>query len=159
MRVVTWSGHDVVGFRSGADELDDWLMRRAAAAHALGDAVIRVACTTNDRVVGFHALCAASIERSLVPGALRRNAPDPIPVLLLARLAVDIEAQGVGVGAALVGDVVRRTVAASEVVGFRALVIHCRDSNARAFYDKLLPIKQLPSSPLHVFVPIHALRP
>lgn len=157
MIVETFADHDLSGFASGATDLDDWLLRRAAKAHEAGDAVLRVAVTPAARVVGFHALCAGSIERSLAAGPLRRNAPDPVPVLVLARLAVDAHAQGHGVGVTLLADVARRSVAAATMVGFRALVIHCRDERALAFYRRWLPAEQLPANPLHLYVPIRRL--
>ena len=158
MIIETLADHDLADFTSGAVELDDWLRRRGAKAHEAGDAVVRLAIADGHKVVGFHALCAGSIERSFAAGALRRNAPDPIPVLVLARLAVDLAAQGCGVGVELLADVAKRSVSAAEMVGFRALVVHCRDDNALAFYRRWLPVEALPSNPLHVYIPIRRLR-
>ena len=157
VQIETYSNHAVQAFESGAAELDDWLQRRAAQAQFQGDAVVRVAVTESGRVVGYHALCAASVERALAPGGLRRNAPDPIPVLLLARLAVELTAQGSGVGVALLADVAQRCQQAAHVVGFRALVIHCRNEQALTFYQRWLPVKPLASNHLHVFVPLRSL--
>ena len=157
MIVETFAGQDLTGFASGAAELDDWLLRRAVNAHEAGDAVLRLAVTPTGRVVGFHALCAGSLERNLAAGPLRRNAPDPVPVLVLARLAVDLGAQGQGVGVLLLADVAQRSIAAATMVGFRALVINCRDEGALAFYRRWLPVESLPANPLHVYIPIRRL--
>ena len=152
MRIETLGAHDLSAFSSGAEDLDEWLHRRAERAQQVGDAVVRVALTEAGRVVGFQALCSGSVERSLADGPLRRNAPDPVPVLVLARLAVDSNYQGRGVGAALLADVVERSRTAAAVVGFRALLIHCRDEAALAFYSRLLPVRPLPGNPLRVYV-------
>ena len=157
MIVETFDQHELSSFVSGAEELDDWLQRRAAKAHEAGDAVLRVATYASGQVVGFHALCAGSVERPLAPGPLRRNAPDPVPVLVLARLAVDRRAQGKGVGVALLADVASRSAVAATLVGFRAVVIHCRDNQALSFYRRWLPVEALPGNPLHVYVPIKRL--
>ena len=157
MRIETFKAHELTDFSSGALELDDWLQRRGAKAQEAGDAVLRVAPSDAGRIVGFHALCAGSVERSLADGPLRRNAPDPIPVLILARLAVERTFQGHGIGAALLADVLDRSRVAAMIVGFRALVIHCRDETALAFYQRLLPVRLLPGNPLHVYVPLRLL--
>ena len=157
MIIETFAGHDLTGFASGAAELDDWLLRRAVKAHEAGDAVVRVAVMPTGRVVGFHALCTGSLERSLAAGPLRRNAPDPVPVLVLARLAVDLSAQGHGVGVLLLADVSQRSIAAATMVGFRALVIHSRNEKALEFYRRWLPVESLSANPLHVYVPIRRL--
>ncbi len=78
-------------------------------------------------------------------------------MLVLARLAVDVTRQGQGVSGALLADVAERARVAATVVGFRALVIHCRDDNALAFYRHWLPVEPLPTNPLHVYVPVRRL--
>ncbi len=128
--------HDRDRFDSGRPLLDDWLRRRALANQASGATRTFVA-TTNDRVVGYYALAAGAVKTPEAPGRFRRNMPDPIPVVVLARLAVDRSVQGSGVGRALVRDAVLRTLGAADVIGIRGLLVHALDEEARGFYARL----------------------
>jgi GNAT superfamily N-acetyltransferase len=91
--------------------------------------------TEQGRVVGYHALAAASIEHCDATGRVKKGMPlHPIPVMLLARLAVDRSVQGRGLGAWLLTDAMERALAAAEILGIRALVVHAMSDDARAFY-------------------------
>ena len=85
-------------------------------------------------VVGYYSLAASSVRLAVAPGAIRRNMPDPIPVVLLGRLAVDGSCQGRGLGRAMLKDAVRRVLVAGEVVGVRALLVNALDDHAADFY-------------------------
>jgi GNAT superfamily N-acetyltransferase len=124
---------NLVGFRCGEPSLDRWLATRARSNQAAGFART-YATTAHGRVVGFYSLSASNVARSTAPGALRRNSPDPIPVILLGRLAVDVEHQGRGLGSQLLRDALARSARAATVVGVRALLVHAASADAAGFY-------------------------
>jgi len=124
------------GFDSGNPVLDNWLAREAFRNEEAGASrtyVVRDA----GRIVAYYSLATGGVERSGAPGGIRRNMPDPIPVMILARLAVARSHQGQGIGRALVRDALLRTVRASEIAGIRAVTVHAIDEQAAAFYRRL----------------------
>lgn len=125
--------HDVEAFASGAPTLDAWIKRKARANQASGASRTYVSCR-GDRVVGFSALAAGSISHDLSPRKLRQNMPDPVPVIVLGRLAVDVSEQGNGLGRALLRDAVLRVAAAAREVGVAAMLVHALNDRAKAFY-------------------------
>ena len=125
--------HDVTSFSCGNSALDGWLRLRALRNQITGDSRSFVQAE-NGRVIGFYALSTASAARVGLPGALRRNPPDPVPLLLLGQLAVGRDWQGRGLGAALLRDAGRRAAGALRHVGFRAMATHPIDDRAAAFY-------------------------
>lgn len=125
--------HDTARFSSGVEVLDEWLRRVAPVAAAAGTAATWVLCRGN-RVVGYYALAMGSIERLRAPSRLGRGQPDPVPVLLLARLALDTREQGTGLGGDLLLDAVTRAVAGARQYGARALVVDALDDRAGEFY-------------------------
>ncbi|MFZ5811401.1 MAG: GNAT family N-acetyltransferase [Thermodesulfobacteriota bacterium] len=127
--------HDVVSFQSGEPGLDDWLKRRALTNQASGASRTYVISDAN-RVIGYYALAAGAVAATDAPGKVRRNMPDPIPVMVLGRLAVDREWQGRGLGRDLLRDAVLRTLRAAELVGIRALLVHALHERAGAFYEQ-----------------------
>lgn len=102
-------GDEVAGFDSGEPSLDDYLRGRALANHVEGASRCFVTCR-DGRVVGFYALASAAVERAATPGRVRRNMPDPVPVILLSRLAIDAKHQGQGLGAQLLRDAITRAL-------------------------------------------------
>lgn len=120
-------------FDCGEPSLNDWLRRRALANQATGATRTFVVCE-EDRVVGFHALATGAILLGATTGRFRRNMPDPVPVVVLARLAVDRGLSGRGLGRALVRDAGRRVLHAAEAVGVRGIVVHALNPRARDFY-------------------------
>jgi len=125
--------HDVEAFASGAPTLDAWIRRKARANQASGASRTYVLCR-GDRVVGFYALAAGSVSHDLSPRKLRQNMPDPVPVIVLGRLAVDAREQGNGLGRALLLDAVLRVAAAAREVGVAAMLVHALNDRAKAFY-------------------------
>jgi len=126
-------GHQVVDFASGVASLDDWLKRRARANQSSGASRTYVVCD-GDRVVGYYALASGGIAVQDVPGRFKCNMPDPIPVVMLARLAVDSAYQGRGLGRALFRDSARRVANAADAIGIRGVVVHAISEQAKAFY-------------------------
>jgi predicted N-acetyltransferase YhbS len=125
--------HDVAGFECQHASLSDWLRRRALVNQAARASRTFVESDTGV-VVAYYSLAAASIEHADAPSALRRNMPDPIPVVLLARLAVDRRHQGQGLGAALLRDAVLRSMNVAESIGALAMLGHAVDAEAFRFY-------------------------
>jgi predicted N-acetyltransferase YhbS len=131
--VLLTAHHLVADFDSGAAGLDDWIKRRALANQASGASRTFVACDVN-KVVGYYALAAGGVDIAVAPGRFRRNMPDPIPVVILARLAVDRAYQRTGLGRALFRDGANRTMHAADAIGIRGILVHAISEEAKAFY-------------------------
>ncbi len=129
------SEHVFEDFDSGHPALDEWLRRRALRNEAEGASRTYVVCQ-DGRVVGFYCLANGAVLQAGAPGRVRRNMPDPIPVMVLGRLAVDRRFQGRGLGKALLRDAVLRTLQAAHIAGIRAILVHAKDEDARAFYQR-----------------------
>lgn len=143
-------GDDVAAFDSGESDLDNYLRTRALANHIEGASRCFVTCREG-RVAGFYALASASLQRAAAPGRVRRNMPDPMPVILLSRLAIDRKDQGKGLGAQLLRDAIIRSVAAAEIVGVRAMLVHAMHDQARAFYAHF-DFEPSPTDPMHLLL-------
>jgi GNAT superfamily N-acetyltransferase len=126
--------HDLDGFSCGTEPLDDWLKRRARQNEASGASRTYV-IAEGRRVVGYYSLAAGSVFHEAATGSVRRNMPDPVPVALLGRLAIDRGWQSSGLGAALLRDAVLRVVGAAGTIGVRALLVHAISDGAKAFYE------------------------
>ena len=110
-----------------------------------------------DRVVGYYALASGCIAEQDVPGRFRRNMPGPIPVVVLARLAVDSAYQGRGLGRALFRDSARRVANAADAIGIRGVVVHAISEQAKAFY-LALGFDPSPRDPMTLMVTLPDLR-
>ncbi len=148
--------HQLADFDSGEPSLDDWLKRRARANHASGASRTFVVADA-DRVVAYCALASGSVQTVGAPGRFRRNMPDPIPVAVLARLAVDRAYQGKGLGRALFRDASLRVLSAAESIGIRGIVVHALTEDARAFY-LALGFDASPLDPMTLMVTLPDLR-
>jgi GNAT superfamily N-acetyltransferase len=126
--------HRIEAFECGSASLDDWLKRCARANQVSGASRTYVAAEEG-RVVGYYCLASGALALNEAPGALKRNMPDPVPMAILGRLAVDKSWQGNGLGAAMLQDAVRRTVAASAILGIRGLLVHALSNEAKGFYE------------------------
>jgi len=133
--VALSAAHDCGAFDCGDDALNRWLRERALPAAAAGHSRTFVCCA-GDRAVGHYCLAAGGVVRAAAPGRLRRNAPDPLPVAIVGRLAVDLSQQGRGLGADLVGDALRRILAASDTLGVAAVLVHAANERAAAFWRR-----------------------
>jgi GNAT superfamily N-acetyltransferase len=150
--------HDRTGFDSGAPELDEWLQKYSWQNQRANNATTYVS-TYDGRVVGYYAITVAGIERSAAPEAIAKRAPDAVPCFLLARLAVDVEWQGKGLGRGLLQDALKRVLLLSQSVAAPALLVHARDETARAFYLHHAESLQSPADPLHLVLPMKAIAP
>ncbi len=137
-------------FDSGEPSLNEYLRKRALANHAQGASRCFVTCH-DGRVVGYYALASASVQHHQVAGKVRRNMPNPVPVILLSRLAVDRKEQGSGLGKSLLRDAILRSVEASEIIGVRALLVYALNEDARAFYAHF-DFEPSPTDPLHLLL-------
>lgn len=126
---------DLSQFICGETALDDWLRRRAMQNETNGSSRTYVV-SVNRRVVGYYALANGAVTHAEAPGRIKRNMPDPVPVMILGRLAVDQEFQGKGIGTGLLRDAVLRTVQAAEIAGIRAIVVHALSEAAKRFYEQ-----------------------
>jgi ribosomal protein S18 acetylase RimI-like enzyme len=147
--------HLLDGFNCGEPSLDDWLKRRALANHLGGASRTFVVVDTDQRVLGYYALAAGAVARQETTSSIRRNMPDPVPVMVLARLAVDICAQGVKLGAALLQNAVSRTQSIAENAGVRALLVHALNERARQFYEHY-GFRASPIHPMTLMLPLEA---
>jgi GNAT superfamily N-acetyltransferase len=126
--------HQLSQFACGESSLDEWLKRRALTNHLSGASRTFVVADPAGHVFGYYALAAGAVAHQAATSAVRRNMPDPVPVMVLARLAVDQRAQGLKLGAALLQDAVNRALAVAQNAGVRALLVHALNDPARAFY-------------------------
>jgi GNAT superfamily N-acetyltransferase len=145
--------HVTTDFRCGSDSLDSWLTHHALRADRERTAVTFVACD-DERVMGYYCLSSHSVARESIGGGwLAHNAPNPVPVVLLGRLAVDRRAQGHGLGWSLLQHAIAQSLVAGEVVGMKALVVDPLDEDAAAFYTHF-GFKPFPSTPARLFIPL-----
>ncbi len=127
------SEHDTAQFNAGSSSLNEWLYKRALKNQATGASRTFVICESN-RIIGYYALATGSVERLAAPGSIARNMPEPIPVIVLGRLAVDAQYQGRRLGAALLKDAMLRTLTIAQNVGVRGLLVHAISEEAKQFY-------------------------
>jgi GNAT superfamily N-acetyltransferase len=148
--------HTVTGFDCGSPAQSEWLIHHAMQSHRAGLSrvyVVRGLDEPDERVVGYYALAAGSVAQADASPRMRQGAGRyHQPVVILTRLAVDHVAQGIGLGRALVVDALRRIAAASEVIGVRALLIHCESEGARDFYHRLAKFEASPTDPMHLML-------
>lgn len=128
--------HITEGFACGTDSLDQWLKRRAFKNQVQGASRTYVVCD-DTRVVAYYALASGAVVSAQATGHLRRNMPDPIPVVVLGRLAVDQSLHGKGFGRALVRDAGLRVVQAASAIGIRGMTVQALTEEAKTFYEHI----------------------
>ena len=127
--------HDISLFDSGVPQLDSWLKRRALTNEEGGASRTYVVCASG-RVIGYYALASGAAAHHEVTGKVRRNMPEPIPVMVLGRLAIDRAYQGRHLGASLLRDAILRTLQAASIAGIRAILVHAISADAKMFYER-----------------------
>ena len=127
--------HQVHSFACGESVLDEWLKRRALGNQTTGASRTFVVTTHVREVMAYYALAAGAVAHQDATRSIRQNMPDPVPVMVLARLAVDARAQGMKLGAALLQDALQRCVLVSQNTGVRAMLVHALNDRARQFYE------------------------
>lgn len=138
--------HDLAGFACGEPALDEWLKRRARANQLSGASRTYVACE-GLRVVGYYCLASGAVAVADAPSRVRRNMPDPIPMTVIGRLAVDQDWHGRGLGRALLRDAVLRTLHAAEIIGVRGILVHALSPTAKHFYERC-GFRESPADPM-----------
>lgn len=153
--------HELLAFECGEPALDEWLKRHARASHASGGARVYVATRTEQPavVVGFYALAAAHVQPAEATARLMKGQPRgrPVPVVLLARLAVDRAHQRRHLGSSLLRDALLRVLAASDPIGIRAVLVHAKNARARAWYEQY-GFERSPTDPLHLVLLVKDLK-
>lgn len=149
--------HRVNDFACGEPSLDEWLKRRALNNQQSGASRTFVVVDEANQVLGYYALAAGAVAHQLATGAVRRNMPDPVPVLVLGRLAVDSRAQGIQLGAGMLQDAVSRAMTVSQNTGVRALLVQALNEQARGFYQHYGFVPS-PHNPMTLMLCLHTLR-
>jgi GNAT superfamily N-acetyltransferase len=148
-------GHDLSQFDCGVPVLDDWLRQRALRNESRFSRTY-VVCE-GARVAGFYCISAGAVERARVPGKLRRNAPDSVPVAVIGRLAVDRAYAGRGLGADLLADALRRIAGAAGVIGIAAVLVQAKDEKGRkAWYLRRAEFMAFPDEGRVLWLPVEA---
>jgi len=150
------SDHHILDeFCCGVDSLDNWLKSRARKNEHARASRTYVLCQ-EDKVVGYYALASGAIAANQAPGKIKRNMPDPIPVMVLGRLAIDQKYQGKGLGDALLRDAILRIVQAADIAGIKAIVVHALSEQAKHFYETRSFIVS-PLDPMTLILPLESI--
>jgi GNAT superfamily N-acetyltransferase len=127
--------HILDEFNCGVATLDEWLKRRARANHASGASRCYVIADDTGKVLGYYAVASGALSVADAPGRIKRNMPDPIPMAIVGRLAIDLSQQGKGLGVALLQDAVSRVRQAADIMGIRGVLVHAISEDAKRFYE------------------------
>lgn len=136
--------------------MNEWLKKRSLKNQSSGGSRSFVICQ-NDQVIGYYALATGSVERLIAPKAIARNMPEPIPVIVLGRLAVDVKHQGQRLGVALLKDAMLRTLSIAKNVGVRAILVHAISQEAKRFYLEY-GFQESPANPMTLLLSIQRLK-
>ncbi len=151
------STHLVTDFDCGVDSLNEWLGKRAWKNQAIGVSrtfvVTKSGAPSQEIVIGYYCLSSAAIDRIELPKAKQRNMPDPIPAVLIGRLAVDVRYQGQKIGLSLLQDALCRIIAASQSIGVAYILVHALDDAAKRFYE-INGFVAIPEQPLTLFLSV-----
>jgi GNAT superfamily N-acetyltransferase len=152
--------HRVEEFASGNNSLDFWLRKYALTNQSLANSPQTYVVHRGGRVVGYYSLVYGEVSLEHCPPRIKESMPSryPVPVIKLARLAVDKKEQGSGLGTALMKDVFLRTIAAAEIAGLRALVVDALNERAKRFYCEKFAFDESPIGPLQLFLRIDDVR-
>ena len=143
--------HILEGFDCGKEPLNKFLIRNALQNQQSNASQTYLAVET-DRVIGYHTLVVGEIAYADASERLKRGlSRHPVPIMLLARLAVRRDWQGHGVGPALLKDALLRTLQAADIAGIRAFGVHAKDDEARTFYEHF-DFAASPTDPMHLFL-------
>ena len=146
--------HAIDEFDCGKPPLNDWLKRHALPSE--GKSARTYVVADGRWVAGYYCLSAGAVLRAQVPGRIRHGLPEPVPILLLGRLAVDLRHARKGIGSGLLKDAFARTLATSQIVGARCLVVHAIDEEAIAFY-RAYGFREFPQDSKTLFLPVETI--
>jgi len=146
------ASHDVAQFECGEPTLDAWLKRRSLQNEESGASRTYV-LSAGKEIAGDYALATGAIAHAGAAGRVKRNMPDPVPVIIIGRLAIASRFQSRGIGMALLRDAVLRTMQAAEIAGIRAILVHAISEQAKRFYEKhgFIP---LPADPMTLMITV-----
>ena len=145
------ANHELTGLDCGKDELNRFLRRFAFANQQANSAQTYVACR-GQAVVGYYSLTVGTVAHAEATERVKKGMPRyPIPVMILARLAVDKDEHGRGLGRGLLKDALLRTAQAADIAGIRALLVHAKDDEAKAFYEHF-DFEPSPTDPYHLLL-------
>lgn len=146
------ASHNLENFDCGESALNRFLIRYALQNQQSNSAQTYVACRDDSRAIGYYSLAVGAVTHEEAPERITKGlAKHPIPIMILARLAVDKMEQGKGIGRGLLKDALRRTAQAADIVGIRALVVHAKNDEVRQWYEKF-DFEPSPTDPLHLFL-------
>lgn len=148
--------HHLDNFCCGVPVLDNWLKKRARSNENYRASRTYVLATEDNQVIGYYALASGSIKAENAPRKIKRNMPDPIPVLILARLAIDKQYQGKKLGDALLRDAILRILQAAEIIGVKAILVHAISEQAKRFYEARSFIVS-PVDPMTLILPLESI--
>lgn len=144
------SHHELESFDSEEPDLDQWLRESALHANTAGTARVRVLVTESHETAGYYAIAPHLVRSGEIPAKVGRGMPDPVPAILLGKLALDRRFKGSGHGAELLADAIRSCLHAIEVVGGRVIVVDALHTKAAAFYEHF-GFKAFPEVPLRLY--------
>ncbi len=151
-------GHLTAEFDCGNNDLNEFLTDFALTNNKTGSAQTYVIADDSKKVVGFYCLAAGSVLHENASERVAKGMPGhPIPIMLLGRLAIDLSAQGKGLGKALLKDALLRTNQAADIAGIRALLVHAKDEKAKAWYEKF-DFEPSPTETFHLYLLMKNLR-
>ncbi|MDJ0616807.1 MAG: GNAT family N-acetyltransferase [Calothrix sp. MO_192.B10] len=150
------SEHDVSDFKSTSEPLNKWLREKALKNHE-GDTARTYVVTIENKVIGYYCLATSSVAREIATSKVKRNAPDPIPCMLIGRLAVDIDWEGRGIGSGLLRDAIFRTLNVAEIAGIKCILVHAKDEESKHFYIKHR-FQESPLKPLTLMMTLKDIR-
>ncbi len=146
------ASHDLSRFDCGKEPLNRFVQRYALVGQKTGSAQTYVIRTGEEPPAGYYSLAVGGVEHGEAPSRIKKGlARHPVPVMLLARLAVGGSWQGKGLGKALLKDALYRTVQAADIAGIRALLVHAKDDEAKAWYESF-DFEPSPTDPYHLFL-------
>ena len=149
--------HILDEFACGETSLDEWLKRRALTNQLTGASRTFVVTDPDGRVHGYYGMSAGAVAHQAATSSVRRNMPDPVPVMVLARLAVDQRAQGIKLGTSLLQDAVGRAVSVSQNTGVRALLVHALHDRAKQFYEHY-GFQESPQHPMTLMLRLNSVK-
>jgi len=150
--------HRFDNFSCGETSLDEWLRRRALPNQTTGASRTFVVTDESNQIVAYYAMAAGAVTHQEASGRIRRNMPDPVPVMVLARLAVDQRFHGHKLGGAMLQNAVQRTLAVAQSAGIRALLVHAMNESSRQFYIHY-GFESSPVNPMTMMLLLHARNP
>ncbi len=149
------AAHLLDDFACGETALDEWLKRRAMNNQVTGASRTFIVVDEENRVRGFYAMAAGAVAHQMATSSVRRNMPDPVPVMVLGRLAADRQVQGIKLGAAMLRDAVNRAITVSQNTGVRALLVHALHERAKQFYQHY-GFQESPQHPMALMLRLNA---